>query len=502
MPKTVFISYGGATRKATIAADAVIADVVAAFGEKFPAATPTMALYVEDAASGVSYQLEDAAELSQGMKVTVKLMDGAGAPLGASGSDVEGILAANQKELVGMMSDGQPSEMLERLMVAFKYISSELDPLLAQQRIVSEACQLIGCDRATIFMEDPVTRELILHIAKGSAKIRIPAGQGIAGYVATTGESLNITDAYNDSRFAQETDAKTGYRTKTILCVPVRDSNGKTMAVLQAVNKVKGTVFTADDQMVLEKLSMLAGISLRNARLYNEALVSKQKTEALIDVITTMSSNLGLNSIIFTVTQRSPQLVTCDACTVFIVDQAHQELWSLATDTGKQFRIPLSAGIAGQVATSMAIINIADCWADDRFDPSHDKATGFRTRNMLCVPIKSPKGAVVGVLQLINKAAGPFDEYDEKVIDSFVGVAGSHIDNSQMYQHAETRASEAEKAFGTGPSKAKKAPMATMESFGEEVCVLLLYPALHHDAVLMLRAICCSQEEQEEEEDY
>ena len=76
--------------------------------------------------------------------------------------------------------------------------------------------------------------------------------------------------------------------------------------MLQAINKLNGNTFSSDDQMVLEKLTMLAGISLRNAQLFEDSKLQQDKVQSLLDVIRTMSSNMGLNSIIFTITQRFP----------------------------------------------------------------------------------------------------------------------------------------------------------------------------------------------------
>ena len=175
-----------------------------------------------------------------------------------------------------------------------------------QERIIQECCTLLQCDRASLFLIDRVTGGLELKLGKGVDKIRIPKGAGIAGHVAETGEILNVPDPYADPRFNKQTDKDSGYLTKSILCVPVRDGNGKTIAVLQAINKLNGSTFSSDDQMVLEKLTMLAGISLRNAQLFEDSELQKNKVMSLLDVIRTMSSNMGLNSIIFTITQRFP----------------------------------------------------------------------------------------------------------------------------------------------------------------------------------------------------
>ena len=97
---------------------------------------------------------------------------------------------------------------------------------------------------------------------------------------------------------------------------------------------------------------------------------------------------MGLNSLVFTVTQGIPKAVGAEICTVYLCDYGKSELWSVATGSGSEFRIPIGAGLAGHVATTGETISIADCYQDPRWKGHEmDKKNGFRTRNMLVVPI-------------------------------------------------------------------------------------------------------------------
>jgi sigma-B regulation protein RsbU (phosphoserine phosphatase) len=99
--------------------------------------------------------------------------------------------------------------------------------------------------------------------------IRMPTGSGIAGYVAATGDTLNIPDAYFDPRFNPEIDKISGYRTRSILCMPMKNKDGVIIGVFQLLNKHAGT-FTADDENILDALSVHAAIALENARLHEQ----------------------------------------------------------------------------------------------------------------------------------------------------------------------------------------------------------------------------------------
>ncbi|HFB67979.1 MAG TPA: GAF domain-containing protein, partial [Calditrichae bacterium] len=149
-----------------------------------------------------------------------------------------------------------------------------LDELL--KLIMQEITVLMDADRSTLFLVDKKRGEIWSKIAlKAEVKeIRLPIGKGISGYVAQTGETINIPDAYNDPRFDPSTDKRTGYRTRSILCMPVWEpmSGGKEreiMGVIQVLNKREGH-FTEEDEALLETLASQVAISIANARLYQQ----------------------------------------------------------------------------------------------------------------------------------------------------------------------------------------------------------------------------------------
>ena len=159
----------------------------------------------------------------------------------------------------------------ECLIEAAKTVNSslELDKLLFI--IMDTALAVVNCDRGTLYLVDEPKQELWSKVLKDAeiVEIRLPMGKGIAGYVAATGEVVNIPDAYNDPRFNPEIDKRTGYRTKTILCSPMRNKEGKIIGVLQLLNKRAGT-FTHEDENFIAALSVHASIAIENARLYEQ----------------------------------------------------------------------------------------------------------------------------------------------------------------------------------------------------------------------------------------
>jgi len=326
----------------------------------------------------------------------------------------------------------------------------------------------------------------VIRHAVGAEDIRIPSNVGIAGAVYTSGEKLNISDPYSDPRFNKETDKKTGYKTESILCLPILDAGGDTVAVLQAINKKgdgsKFVKFNEDDEMVMEHMAMQVGVILSNQLLSERTKRTHGQVISLLEIVKSLHSNMGINSLMFTITEKSPSLVDADRCTLYLVDRARNELWSL--QGAIEVRVPMDKGLIGACATSGEILNIRDAWEDARFNKEFDKQTGYRTRSVLCMPIRdSPQDGsapqMVGVLQLINKLSETqFSEEDEQLLQSFVDIAGQVLAASQLFQSVKKKDTEfgaaADLVHPAAMSKAedrksfkKVASKATMKSFAE-----------------------------------
>lgn len=161
---------------------------------------------------------------------------------------------------------------LHRVIEAAKNLNSTLDLDKLLNIILDNALRIVDGDRGTVYLIDWSKQELwsrVLTRGEGLFDICLPLGKGIAGYVAATGDTLNIRDAYYDPRFDPEFDRKTGYRTNSILCMPMRNKEGKIIGVFQLLNKHTGD-FTSEDESILDALSVHAAIAIENARLYEQ----------------------------------------------------------------------------------------------------------------------------------------------------------------------------------------------------------------------------------------
>jgi len=157
--------------------------------------------------------------------------------------------------------------------------SLELDQVL--ENIMMTSRSILQADVCSLMLVDEKSDELVFAVAQGPASdklkegVRIKRGQGIAGNVYETGEPLLIENAYEDSRFNCEVDRLTGYRTQTILCVPLKIKQ-RVIGVSQAINKLDGSNFNEEDKETLSLLCANAAIAVENARLHQEILRRRQ----------------------------------------------------------------------------------------------------------------------------------------------------------------------------------------------------------------------------------
>lgn len=365
-----------------------------------------------------------------------------------------------------------PPESLLALLDCIKKCNKTPELSASIEVVINETCALLGCDRATLFMVDDVREQLVIKTAVGVKDIRIPWNVGIVGHVFQTGELDNIPDAYADSRFSQDTDKKTGYHTHSILCLPVRDADDNIVAVLEAINKkIDGSnefgAFSEQDEMICSHLSGQLGIILRNALLYEQSVTEKAKVRAMLDIAKSLHNDMGMNSLMFTITERTPALADADRCTMYLVDAKHKELWSM--HGAVEIRIPWDVGLAGAVVQDKGTVNIVDAYEDSRFDQEFDKKSGYRTKSVLCMPIHNRSGDIIGVIQLINKLhGGHFDEYDEQILNSFLDIAGGILENSQLFHHQKTKMSEMEKVLNVSSAAKHVAPVGLQGAIIEE----------------------------------
>ncbi|MBM4271142.1 MAG: GAF domain-containing protein [Deltaproteobacteria bacterium] len=202
-------------------------------------------------------------------------------------------------------------------------ITSEIDLGALLSKVMSEATRMLKADRSTLFLNDEKRGELFSKVGQGldAIEIRFPNHMGIAGAVFKSGQTINIPHAYVDLRFNPAFDKKTGFFTRSILCVPVINKAGKLIGVTQVLNK-RGGPFTHEDESRLRAFTAQVSIALENAKLFDDIQNMKNYNESMLE---SMSNGvITLNE--------DGKIVTCNTAGLLIMKVTPSEILNRPVD--------------------------------------------------------------------------------------------------------------------------------------------------------------------------
>ncbi|MGB7439729.1 MAG: adenylate/guanylate cyclase domain-containing protein [Coleofasciculaceae cyanobacterium] len=342
--------------------------------------------------------------------------------------------------------------------------------------------ELLGADRTTIFLVDEEQKQLWSLLAKddgnGSLEIRIPINHGIAGEVATTKKAINIPcDFYQDprSKAGRDFDQKTGYRTYSMLTLPLLNQQGDLLGVVQLLNKLKSEHqsgaalgsridrkgFTFDDEILFEEFSPLIRLILESSQCFYVATQKQRAAEALLEATRSLSSSsLNLEETLKRVMNEAKKLMNADRSTLWLLDETAEKLWAkipLSDGSFKELRIPVGQGYVGKVAQSGEPLNIPfDLYNHPGSETAKetDEETSYRTCSLLCMPIFNADKELIGVTQLVNKKKSgelapynpahwpnapecwkaSFNRSDQEFMQAFNIQAGVALQNAKLFE--------------------------------------------------------------------
>ncbi|MEE9239810.1 MAG: GAF domain-containing protein, partial [bacterium] len=196
-------------------------------------------------------------------------------------------------------------------------VTSEIDLGALLQKVMAEATKMLNSDRSTLFLNDEKTAELFSLVGQGLdvTEIRFPNHLGIAGHVFASGETVNIPYAYADLRFNPGFDKQTGYFTRSILCVPVVNKNGKIIGVTQVLNK-RGGPFTGEDESRLKAFTAQIAIGLENAKLFDDVQNMKNYNESMLE---------SMSNGVITMNEEG-KIITCNAAGLRIMRASSEDI--------------------------------------------------------------------------------------------------------------------------------------------------------------------------------
>jgi adenylate cyclase len=312
--------------------------------------------------------------------------------------------------------------------------SNSLDEAL--EKFIDILSEQLHAERSTVFLNDPRTGELYSRVAQGDLRrrIRILNNHGVAGWCFTNAQSLLIPSAYEDERFSNEFDVRTGFETREIISTPLRDLSGEIIGVSQVLNRIDGN-FDDLDLSYLERISAQATIGLQPHVVLEQIEASRRQEAEFLQVVSSVSSEINLGPLLNKIISAITNMLDAERSTLFINDEKTSELYTeFGEGIGKtQLRIPNHAGIAGYVFQTGEAINIPYAYADLRFNPSFDKQTGFFTRSILCMPVINKAGKIIGVTQVLNKRGGAFTKKDEQRLSAFTSQISIGIENAKLF---------------------------------------------------------------------
>ncbi|XP_042238504.1 cGMP-dependent 3',5'-cyclic phosphodiesterase-like isoform X2 [Homarus americanus] len=241
---------------------------------------------------------------------------------------------------------------------------------------------------------------------------------------------------------SSSTTSSTTFSPTSLLCVPVASPGKETTAVLAClVDKVAGGDFTRQDVLKVEEcFRYTVGILVNTATAEMERRLRTQ-CQALLSVAQNLFTHLNdVTVLLREIMAEARQLTDAERCSLFLLDREQNQLVAKVFDgerkeeSGGEVRLPATQGIAGHVATTGHLLNIRDAYAHPLFYRGFDECTGFKTRNILCFPIKGD-GIVIGVAELCNKTTGlHFTRFDEEIATAFSIYCGISISNSLLYK--------------------------------------------------------------------
>jgi signal transduction histidine kinase len=323
--------------------------------------------------------------------------------------------------------------------------------------LLARVTRIMDAVQATLFLVDDESGNLWSRFSHGGRAIdlRLLPGQGLPGWVARTGRALNVKDAYQDVRFDAEGDRRTGHRTTSALCVPVKNHHGRTVGVLQVLNKRSG-YFTMDDEGMLAALASQVGISLENSKLFlsvvgknMELLETQQRLEqkvreqdVLFEIAQVSASAARLSDLLEGVLARAMHAIGAEAGSILLSDAQTGDLRFRAAVGGdpeavKHLTVSANQGICGWVARTGQAQIVNDVASDPRHSTEIAQLVGYHPRSLLCVPLRFVEGE--GALELLNKAPGRggFTDDDLKLAIVIAGHVSTAIDLAHARQRRE-----------------------------------------------------------------
>ncbi len=323
-------------------------------------------------------------------------------------------------------------------------LSTLLNGVFALNDIFSKLSEMVfrltPADRFFVLLRNQQSDEFLPSVIKFRDQDGLQATRDLAisktvvERVVSDQKSMLSSDAAADSRFAGSMSMMLR-GVHSVICVPLIVQEGVVgVLYMDCQNPIQP--LTEDDLDLVSALSTTVSMAMDNANLTEQLRKRMERSELLLDLMRSFSSQLERDRLLPLIMQKITTTMNADRSSLFLLDKKTDELFSRVAQgvTLQEIRFPKTAGLAGYVATSGDILNIPDAYDDPRFNREVDRRTGYRTRSMLCMPVRNPANEIIGVVQVLNKNTGVFTKEDEELLGALAAQASVALDNSNLFE--------------------------------------------------------------------
>jgi 3',5'-cyclic-nucleotide phosphodiesterase len=325
-------------------------------------------------------------------------------------------------------------DSLRGLIGVLELISAPLEAELLVQTVMEKSRELTKADRCSIFLLNPTKDRLVTIFHMGlDSPIDLPANVGIVGQAVTRKQVVNVADASKAPLFDSETDRDRGYRTKSLVAVPIYSPRGQVIGASEFLNKENDEEFTPWDVKVIQLFNVICGIALENSRLGHDSTDVQRRISEMLEVAVSLAKSDDLQTLLRGILDKAKALVDADRGSFFTLEPGQSTLASLIVD-GANLPATISAtkGLVGVVIRTKKPVVENDCYMCSDFNPAIDRASGYRTKSLIALPILDSANAVIGVVELLNKKTPPFTDGDVETVSAFTAFASIAIQNARI----------------------------------------------------------------------